>query len=114
MTDSRDADDRSKVNIISRQTIFDDVFQIDEARLKFRRFDQTWSPEVRLLNFERGDSVAAVLYKPSTESVILVNQFRYPSHTKGHGWILELVAGTCKAGESPNDTMSREVVEDGG
>jgi ADP-ribose pyrophosphatase len=103
-----------KVRIISERCVFEDHFQIYEARLSVLRFDGTWSPVHRRLKFERGDSVAAVLFKPQTQTVILINQFRYPSYTKGDGWLIELVAGTCEDGETVHETMRREISEETG
>src|SRR2546426_629840 len=50
-----------KVEVISRRRVFDDFFKIDEADLRFERYDGTMSEAVRRLNFERGDSAAALL-----------------------------------------------------
>src|SRR5262249_41357329 len=45
-----------KVEVISRRRVFDDFFKVDEAKLRFERYDGTMSEAVRRLNFERGDS----------------------------------------------------------
>jgi len=105
---------KPKVRIVSERCIFNDFFRINEAYLSFLRFDGTWSRVHRRLNFERGDSVAAVLFKPRMQTVILINQFRYPSYTKGDGWLIELVAGTCEEGETVHETMRREILEETG
>ena len=46
---------KRKVEIISRKRVLDDFFKVDEAYLRFERFDGTMSEVVRRLNFERGD-----------------------------------------------------------
>jgi hypothetical protein len=33
-----------------------------------------------------GDGAAALLHKPSDQTVVLVKQFRLPSYTAGHGF----------------------------
>lgn len=103
-----------KVVIESEKVLFDDFFKIEESRLKYERFDGSMSPAVRRLNFERGDSVAAVIFNKETRKILLTNQFKYPAFTKGDGWITEVLAGTVADGESPEAAMRREIYEEAG
>lgn len=100
------------VEIKSKKLIFDDFFKIQEAILRYRRFDGQMSGTVRRLNFERGDSVAAIILNRDTQRVILVNQFKYPTYEKGPGWIYEIVAGVLNANEAPEAAMRREMLEE--
>ncbi len=100
------------VEIKSKKLIFDDFFKVQEAILRYRRFDGKMSRTVRRLNFERGDSVAAIILNRDTQRVILVNQFRYPTYEKGPGWICEIVAGVLEANETPEAAMRREILEE--
>lgn len=104
----------SKVTIKDRKLILDDFFKVEEAHLAFERFDGSMSPVVRRLNFERGDSVAAILHHPQNRSVVLISQFRYPTLAKGFGWLAETVAGMIDKGEAPEDAMRREILEETG
>jgi len=101
-----------KVEIKSRKPILNDFFRVEEAILRYERFDGRMSEEVRRLSFERGDSVAAIIVNTDTDRVILINQFRYPAYAKGPGWLLELVAGTLESGEDPSEAMRREIHEE--
>ena len=103
-----------RVVIEKLSRIFDDFFAIDEAWLSFERTDGTMSPVVRRLSFERGDSVAALLFDRDEQEIILGRQFRFPTHSKGPGWILEAVAGIVDEGESPEEAIRREVLEETG
>jgi len=103
---------RMKVVIQDRRRVFDGFFKIDEVKLQFEKFDGSMSPPVTRLNFDRGDSVAAVVLNVDTRKVILVNQFKYPSYEKGPGWITEVVAGMIGDGESPEAAMQREIREE--
>ena len=103
-----------RVVIEKLSRIFDDFFAIDEAWLSFERTDGTMSPVVRRLSFERGDSVAALLFDREEQAIVLVRQFRFPTHGKGPGWILEAVAGIVDEGESPEEAIRREVLEETG
>jgi ADP-ribose pyrophosphatase len=72
------------------------------------------SDTTRRLCFERGDAVAAVIFNRDTRKVILANQFRYPTHEKGPGWMSEVVAGVLEPDESPETTIRREILEEVG
>jgi nudix-type nucleoside diphosphatase (YffH/AdpP family) len=104
----------SRVDIKEKRRVLDDFFKIEEAHLSFERFDGTMSPVVRRLNFERGDSVAAMLHHTERGTILLVNQFRYPSYEKGPGWITEVVAGMIDIGETPEHAIQREIHEETG
>lgn len=97
-----------------KKRILDDFFKVEEVYLSFEKFDGSMSPVVRRLNFERGDSVAAVLHHGEKDAVFLVNQFKYPAYAKGPGWITEVVAGMIDAGENPEDAARREILEETG
>ncbi|UCF20103.1 MAG: NUDIX hydrolase [Gemmatimonadota bacterium] len=103
-----------RVRILKKERVFKDVFAIDRAVLKFRKHDGSWSPPVRQLCFERGDSVAALLLNRDSGRLVLVNQFRYPTYEKGPGWLTEVVAGGLDEDEMPEDAIVREVYEETG
>jgi nudix-type nucleoside diphosphatase (YffH/AdpP family) len=101
-----------KVDIKSKRLVFDDFFKVEEATLRYQRFDGTMSATVSRRNFVRGDSVAAIVFNADTQHVILVNQFKYPTYDKGPGWISEVVAGILEESESPEDAIRRELIEE--
>ncbi len=91
-----------KVEVISRRRVFDDFFKIDEAELRFERYDGTMSEAVRRLNFERG------------RTVYLIEQFMYPTLAKAGGWLQTVVAGMIDEGETPAEAIRREILEEAG
>jgi nudix-type nucleoside diphosphatase (YffH/AdpP family) len=101
-----------KVEIKSKRLIFNDFFKIEEAILRYLRFDGKMSEPVRRLVFERGDAVAAILFNRDTQKVVLINQFRYPTYDKGPGWMHEVVAGIIDPNETPEDALRRELIEE--
>ncbi len=102
----------NKVEIKSKRLIFNDFFKIQEAILRYLRFDGKMSEPVRRLVFERGDAVAAIILNRDTQKVVLINQFRYPTYEKGPGWMLEVVAGILEQNETPEDALRRELTEE--
>jgi nudix-type nucleoside diphosphatase (YffH/AdpP family) len=103
-----------KVEVISCRRVFDDFFKVDEAKLRFERYDGTMSEAVRRLNFERGDSAAALLFDARSRTVYLIEQFMYPTLAKAGGWLETVVAGMIDEGETPAETIRREILEESG
>jgi ADP-ribose pyrophosphatase len=44
----------------------------------------------------------------------MVSQFRYPTYENGHGWTIEIIAGMVDPGETPEQTIRRELQEETG
>jgi ADP-ribose pyrophosphatase len=103
-----------KAEVISCRRVFDDFFKIDEAELRFERYDGTMSEAVRRLNFERGDSAAALLLDARSRTVYLIEQFMYPTLAKAGGWLQTVVAGMIDEGETPEEAIRREILEEAG
>jgi ADP-ribose pyrophosphatase len=103
-----------KVDIVSRKRVLDDFFKVEEARLRFERFDGTMSETVRRLSFERGDAAAALLVDARRRMVLLIEQFMYPTLEKAGGWLETVVAGMIDTGETPDAAVRREIVEEAG
>ncbi len=99
----------------------DCFFKVDELDVSHRTLEGTMSRQRRLV-FERGDAVAALLYNPETDDVVIVNQFKVPTlvarrrdnpKTKD-GWITETVAGMIDGDETPEEAIIRETMEETG
>jgi nudix-type nucleoside diphosphatase (YffH/AdpP family) len=108
---------------IRKQTrLFDDFFKIDEIVFAHERRDGTMSGDQRRLVFERGDAVAVLLYEPDTQTVIMVDQFKVPTliarrrdnPTTTDGWITETVAGMIDPGETAEEAIIRETLQETG
>jgi len=101
-----------KVKIIEQEVVFDNFFKIEKAKIQYEKFNGEWSEIVTRMTFERGDSVAAIVFNTDTSNAILVNQFKYPCYRNGPGWITEVVAGMIDNGESDDEAIKREVLEE--
>jgi ADP-ribose pyrophosphatase len=80
--------------------------------LAYERFDGSMTPPLKRLVFERGDSVAAIVYHREENRLLFLQQFRYPTYEKGPGWITEVVAGMQEHGEPAEEALRREIVEE--
>lgn len=104
-----------KVDIISRRNVFNRfIFRVEEARLRHEKYDGTMSKELLRLNLDRGDAVAAIIHNTTDDTIILTEQFRYPTHAATGGWLAEIPAGMIRKGERPDDAMRRELMEETG
>jgi len=103
-----------KVSIEQKRYILEDVFKVDEAHLRYEKFNGEMSDVVRRISLERGDSVAVIIFNLDTNKIILVSQFRYPSYKNGHGWLIETIAGIVNPDEKPEESARREVQEETG
>jgi ADP-ribose pyrophosphatase len=103
-----------KAVVQSRVLLLDDYFKVEAAEVSYERFDGTMSPPMRRLDLKRDDAVAAILLNKARGSVILVRQFRYAALAKGEGWLTEVVAGLVDEGETPDDAVRREILEETG
>jgi len=104
-----------KVEIESQRYVWEDIFKVEEAYLRFEKFDGTMSDTIRRINFERGNSVAVLVYNLDTKKLVLLNQFRYPAYVEnGPGWITEVIAGIIDSGEAPEESARREAQEETG
>jgi len=107
-----------RVQVQQQQREYDGFFKLDHAVLRFERFDGRLSAPVERLVFERGDSIAVLLYDEERDAVILVEQFRYPAYLreKPHGRLLEVVAGTMQEGDEgrAEEVARSELIEEAG
>ena len=65
--------------------------------------------------FERGNASAVLLYDPSLDKIVLIEQFRIGAYAANRNpWMLELVAGIDESGETPENVVRREAMEEAG
>jgi len=113
MTDRPPTDPR--VDILSRTTPYRGYFRIEKFRLRHRRFDGTWSEAMEREVFTRTPAAAVLPYDPGRDAVVLIEQFRVGAYAAGvEPWLIEVVAGIVEPGETPEDVVHREAVEEAG
>lgn len=100
-----------KYSIKNEKTVFDGHYKMVEADVTYDTFEGNEITTKRLA-FERGDSVGILLIEKETQSILLTNQFRYPSCKNNDGWLLEIPAGSLEENENPEACVIREVMEE--
>jgi nudix-type nucleoside diphosphatase (YffH/AdpP family) len=103
-----------QVQIEQIKYVLDDFFKVEEAHLQYELHSGEMSQPVRRFSLERGNSAAVLVYNLDTQKIIVTNQFRYPTYKNGHGWLTEIVAGMIDEGETPKESVRRELLEEAG
>jgi ADP-ribose pyrophosphatase len=101
------------VRILEDQAAWSGYFSMRRLTLQHRLFAGGWSAPIVREVFERGDAVGVLPYDPESDSLVLIEQFR-PGALRGDDspWMLELIAGIVEAGESDEDVVHREAMEE--
>lgn len=104
-----------RVDILEQTTAYAGFFRLLRYRLRYRRYNGAWSSVVTRELFERGHAAAVLPYDPVTNQVVLIEQFRIGAlEAPGSPWLLEIVAGIIEPGESPQEVIRREAIEETG
>jgi len=104
------------VRIAETRQPYTAYFAVREDVLTFPRFSGGHSAPVLRSSFQGGDAVTVVPYDPGTDRLLVVRQFRHGPFTRGDAnpWTLEPAAGRIDAGETPEQTARRELLEETG
>ena len=103
------------VEVIEKTTPYEGYFQVDVYRLRHRRFGGGWTDVMSREIFERGQAAVVLPYDPLRDAVVLIEQFRIGAFAAGMPpWLIEPVAGIVEPGETPEEVVRREAVEEAG
>jgi len=107
------------VEIIDKNTRFENFARVDVYRLRSRNFDGSMTEiyDRDILSIGPNSTAAVILpYDPVRDVVVLIEQLRLPSFItkRSTGWSLEPVAGLIETGDDPETTARRESIEEAG
>ncbi len=106
---------RNDVEILETETVWKGYFRMDRLRLRHRLFAGGWGQPITREVFERGNAAALLPYDPVRDEVVLIEQFRVGALTaSAEPWLVEIVAGIIEDGETAEDVVHRETVEEAG
>lgn len=106
-----------KLDILSRETLFQGYFRVDRYKIRHERFGGGWTEPFHREIFERSREVAGVLlFDPRADKVVLVEQFRAGIMAHGHKdpWTIEIVLGMVDGNETAEQAAKRESLEEAG
>lgn len=105
----------SDVEIAIQETVFQGYFRMDALTLRHKRFDGSWTKNIRRELFQRGDAVAVLPWDVKEDRVILIEQFRPGAiRASDSPWMLEAIAGAVEEGEPDEAVAHREALEEAG
>ncbi|MCU5771683.1 ADP-ribose diphosphatase [Erwiniaceae bacterium BAC15a-03b] len=106
---------KNDVEIIARDSLYDGFFSLQRYRFRHRLFNGEMSGIVEREIFERGHAAVLLPYDPVRDKVVLIEQIRIAAYdTSPTPWLMEMVAGIIEPGESVEDVVRREAVEEAG
>jgi len=101
--------------IVEKKRVFQGYFSMDLLTVKHRLFSGGWSAEYRREVFERGSAAAVVLYDPSRQEAVFIEQFRVGALSSNRSpWMIEVVAGIIEDNENEVGVAIREAEEEAG
>jgi ADP-ribose pyrophosphatase len=101
------------VELVDHQVAFQGYFRVGRYFFRHGLYQGGQSGILRREVFERGHAAAVLPYDPRRDEVVLIRQFRAGAYVAGrHPWTWEIVAGIIEPGESPEELVRREAVEE--
>ncbi len=103
------------IDVIGNEACFEGFFKLVRYRVRHSLFAGGWSRILVRERMEALNAVAAMLYDPRRDQLVLVEQFRIGALEAGPGaWTLEPVGGVVMDGEDPASVVRREAMEEAG
>lgn len=104
-----------KVRLIEERLGYSGFFRLHRLTVEHELYDGNMSEPRAHEVLERSDVAAAVLLDPVSDRIVMVEQFRPGAYAAGlHPWQLDIVAGRIEPGQSPRETIIREIAEESG
>ncbi len=104
-----------KWEILNKSAGFEGFFKLLTYRLRHSLFAGGLGPEITRELIERGHAAAVLPYDAARDEVVLIEQFRIGALDSPKGpWLLEVVAGLLEPGETSEEVVRREAMEEAG
>lgn len=101
------------VELVSHDLAFQGYFRVGRYFFRHGLYQGGQSQTLRREVFERGHAAAVLPYDPVRDEVVLIRQFRAGAYVAGrHPWSWEIVAGILEDGESADELIRREAIEE--
>ena len=103
-----------RVKLRELKVLSDNHYVLRRAEYDYQRRDDRWQDGQRRESYDMGDGAAILLLDRSSNTVLLIKQFRWPPFEWGYKQMLvEAVAGKLD-GDDPETCVRREAMEEAG
>ncbi|MDP1966134.1 MAG: NUDIX domain-containing protein [Reyranella sp.] len=104
-----------KAELVEHVAAFQGYFKVGRYFFRHSLHQGGQSPVISREVFERGHAAGVLPYDPIRDEVVLIRQFRAGLYVAGrHPWGWETVAGIIEDGETPEQVVHREAIEEAG
>lgn len=115
MKNYRTFNKENDVRLIDEKSLSKGFLKVKEQRLQYRLFSDDWSSVVTREVLKTKPVVAAILFDPIVDKIVLIQQFRTGALHASNPWLLEIVAGMKdEEDHSLEDVIKREIHEESG
>ncbi len=105
--------ERAKIEIVKDETLSKNWYHLRNLTFDYTGADGQTVRQKREV-YDRGNGATILLRDRKRDKVVLVRQFRMPAFQNGHdGWLIETPAGLLD-GQSPEEAIRREAIEETG
>ena len=104
---------KNDFEIIQRDTLYQGFYRLSRFHIRHKKFNGEWSQPFQRELFEVHNAVGVLLYHPTIDHVVLIEQFRIgATHHTDHPWLLEIVSGLLLKNEIVESAAQRETNEE--
>ena len=112
----KNSSDPHEVQLKSKISVCDSYLRVDRYYVTHQLYGGGWSQVLEREVMSRGAVTGVLLFDPTRQEVVLVEQFRIGGWATNwpDPWLLECVAGIVEPGEKPEEVAIREALEEAG
>ena len=101
--------------LVSNELLYNGFFKLYRYELRHDLFDGGESPVLVRELLDRYHAAAVLPYDPVRDEVVLIEQFRIGATEDASGpWVIEIIAGLVEPGETAQQLVYREAMEEAG
>ena len=102
-------------NVKSRDVVYSGFYQMDTVSFQHDLHGGGSTGVINRELFVRGNVVGLIVYDPSSDCTVLLEQFRIGAmHQRPDPWLMEIIAGMIDTDETPEQVAIREAKEEAG
>ena len=113
-TDIKSNNAPSDYEIVKRECMYKGFFQLEKITLRHALFNGGTSKDIIRELLVRQEGVCVLIFDPTNDLYLFVEQFRVGALDEDRAWLFELVAGLIDKDEQPEEVARREAFEEAG